>query len=196
MKLGTSQRGPLLPALVATMVLAGIGVSVAGQPNHPDAPTVSPSHMVSPHAGHSGEAGHESNDVSLTDDEASSTAACGDALEVGSAALEDRRGLERAIEVVLANCGRNHASQGLVNALQHLQENLDRRADAEHGGGNAGGVYGTPSPAGKGNGGEPPGQETSSGDTGPSSGPASDADPGSRGQGDANGHHGVGTGAS
>ncbi len=196
MKLGTSQGGTLLPALVATMVLAGIGVSVAGQPNHPVAPTVSPSRLASPHASHSGEAGHESNDVSLPDDEASSSAACGDALEVGSAALEDRRGLERAIGVVLANCGRNQASQGLVNALQHLQENLDRRADAEHGGGNAGGVHGTPSPAGKGDSGEPPGQDTPSGDAGTSSTPASDADPGSRGQGDANGHRGGGTGAS
>ena len=195
MKLGTSQRGTLLPALVATMVLAGIGVSVAGQPNHPAAPAVSPSRTASPHVGHSGESDAGPDETPSADDETSSTA-CGDALEVGSAALEDRRGLERAIEVILADCGRNHASQGLVNALQHLQDNLDRQADAEHGGGNAAGVHRTPSPAGEGNGGEPPGQETSSSDTGASSAPASDADPGSRGQGDANGHHGVGTGAS
>lgn len=42
-----------------------------------------------------------------------------------------KRGLDRAIEVVLANCIKNPQAPGLVNALRHLVENRERHMALE-----------------------------------------------------------------
>jgi hypothetical protein len=44
----------------------------------------------------------------------------------GGTQTEVKKGLDHAIEVVLANCIKNPQSQGLVNALRHLVANRDR----------------------------------------------------------------------
>jgi hypothetical protein len=49
----------------------------------------------------------------------------------GTAVLAKKKGLDRAIEVVLANCIKNPQPRGLVNALRHLAENRDRHMARE-----------------------------------------------------------------
>ena len=44
----------------------------------------------------------------------------------GTVGVTKQKGLDRAIEVVLANCIKNPQASGLVNALRHLVENRDR----------------------------------------------------------------------
>lgn len=49
----------------------------------------------------------------------------------GTATVAKKKGLDRAIEVVLANCIKNPQARGLVNALRHLAENRDRHMARE-----------------------------------------------------------------
>jgi len=138
MKLGTSQRGTLVPALAAFMVLAGVSVSLAARPD----PTPTPEPSASVTVAQPGRSGHHDDEGPGGSDEPSSSegpsadslAACASALDVGDVALEEQRGLERAIEVVLANCEKNPAAVGLVNALEQLRANQERQSANEHGG--------------------------------------------------------------
>jgi len=132
MKLGTSRRGTLVPALVAFTVLAG---SVAFASRAERSPAPDPATAV---AGiQAGRWGHHGDDGPLGDPSTSPSAdpsqPCEGALESGSAALGRSHGLERAIQVILDRCGRIPAARGLVNALARLEGNRERQAANEHG---------------------------------------------------------------
>ncbi|MGH2555256.1 MAG: hypothetical protein ACRDHO_06025 [Actinomycetota bacterium] len=53
------------------------------------------------------------------------------AAAAGETAEEKKTGLDRAIEVVLANCIKNPQAPGLLNALRHLADNRDRHLARE-----------------------------------------------------------------
>lgn len=141
MKLGTSRRGTLLPALVAFLVLATIGAALAGTGTFASRPDVDVTVSNPPRTGHrdagrpSGETGPSSGDTGtdgVTDDGDDAAAACASAIEEGETALERVHGLDRATEAIVANCARGH-TQGLLNALARLQANQERQAEREHG---------------------------------------------------------------
>jgi hypothetical protein len=141
MKLGTSRRGTLLPALVAFLVLATIGAALAGTGTFASRPNVDVTVSDPPRTGHrdagrpGGETGPSSGETGtddITDDGDDVAATCARAIEEGETALERAHGLDRAIEAIVANCARGH-TQGLLNALARLQANQDRRAEREHG---------------------------------------------------------------
>ena len=126
-----------MPALVAFMVLAGVSVSLAARSD----PTAVPEPSASPTVARPGRSGHHgdegpggSDEPPSADPTADVSAACSDSLAAGDAALEREHGLERAIEVILANCGKNPAAMGLLNALEHLRANQERQSANEHGG--------------------------------------------------------------
>lgn len=126
MKLGTSQRGTGVPALVAFMVLAGVGVALAGMPEPTGLPEPTPS--VSPSSpGRSGHHGETPEVKPSTSMDPVIVEACTAALEAGTGALERQHGLDRAIEVILENCGKSRQATGLLTALGHLETNQARR---------------------------------------------------------------------
>ena len=198
MKLGTSTRGTVLPALIAVMVVAGVSMAVAGQPDQ--RPTgVSPSHA--PDRGtlgskgngeSSGAADDGTQDGTSSDDgahEGATSAECTAAVDVGQVALQDETGLAHAIEVLLANCGRDHGAQGLVNALQHVQQNLDGQQGQGSGSagshGNKGGASADHSQSAGGQGGST--TDSASGDRGSSATPGANGNGGSSAEHRANG---------
>jgi len=132
MKLGTSQRGTLVPALVAFTVLAG-SVAFASRAERSPAPdpTTAVTGIQVGRWGHHGDDG-PFNDPSISPS-ADPSQRCEGALESGSAAFGRSHGLERAIQVILDRCGRIPAARGLVNALARLAENRERQAANEHG---------------------------------------------------------------
>jgi hypothetical protein len=133
MKLGTSQRGTGVPALVAFMVLAGVGVALAEMPE-PAGP-LEPSPSVSPSApGRSGLHGEIPGVKPSTSTDPAIAEACTAALETGTGALERQHGLDRAIEVIIENCGKSPQATGLLTALGHLEANQARHDAGEHGG--------------------------------------------------------------
>ena len=129
-----------MPALVAFMVLATVGVSLAGSGSFATHPNAKVSVSDGPRAGHrdddgpGGEVGSsvtdaESEDVTSPDE----AAGCEAALEAGDTALEVELGLDRAVQAILENCARGGHVQGLLNALAHLQGNQERQGSTEHG---------------------------------------------------------------
>ena len=158
-----------MPALVAFMVLAGVSVSLAGRPDPTPAPEPTASVTIAQPGrwGHRGDEGPGGSDEASLSEEwsADAAAACAAALEAGDVALEEQHGLQRAIEVVLANCEKNPAAQGLLNALEHLSAHQERQNASEQGGRpneNASEQGGRPnenaSERASGNAGTPPGQ--------------------------------------
>ena len=142
-----------MPALVAFMVLAGVSVSLAARSDRAAVPEPIVSSAVSPpgRSGHHGDEGPGGNGEPSpsADPPTDVTAACSDSLAVGDAALEREHGLDRAIEVIVANCEKSPAARGLVNALQHLRANQERQNANVHGGqqnenASASGSTGTP----------------------------------------------------
>src|SRR3990170_8133635 len=127
MKLGTSRRGTLVPALVAFTVLAG---SVAFASRAERSPAPDPATAV---AGiQAGRWGHHGDDGPLGDPSTSPSAdpsqPCEGALESGSAALGRSHGLERAIQVLLDRCGRIPAAPRPGEAPPRLQRDPRRQA--------------------------------------------------------------------
>ena len=126
MKLGTSQRGTGVPALVAFMVLAGVGVALAGMPEPAGLPEPTPS--VSPSSpGRSGHHGETPGVKPSPSTDPLIVEACTTALETGEGALERQHGLDRAIGVILENCGKSPQATGLLTALGHLEANQARQ---------------------------------------------------------------------
>lgn len=126
MKLGTSQRGTGVPSLVAFLVLTGVGVALAGMPEPAGPPRPSPS--VSPSSpGRSGDHGETPGVTPSTSVDPEDSEACTTALEVGTDALERRHGLDRAIEVIIENCGKSPQATGLLTALGRLEANRARQ---------------------------------------------------------------------
>lgn len=140
MKLGTSQRGTGVPALVAFMVLAGVGVALAGMPE--PAGLSEPSPSVSPSSpGRSGHHGETPGVKPSASTDPVIAEGCTAALDTGAGALERQHGLDRAIDVIIENCGKSPQATGLLTALGHLEANQARqeanqeRHDAGHQGG-------------------------------------------------------------
>lgn len=136
MKLGTSQRGTTVPALVAVMVLASVGVSLAGRPERTShlKPSPSVTHAQPGRSGHQGVAPTETDTSPSPDPAADVSQACASALDAGNDALAKETGLAHAIEVVSVNCAEEPQAQGLLNALEHLLANQERQAANDHGG--------------------------------------------------------------
>jgi hypothetical protein len=133
MKLGSSQRGTGVPALVAFMVLAGVGVALAGMPEPSGPPEPSPS--VSPSL--PDRSGHHSETPGVkpsTSPDPVIAEGCTAALETGTDALERQHGLDRAIEVILENCGKAPQATGLLTALWRLEANQGAHGAGQHGG--------------------------------------------------------------
>ena len=130
----------MVPALVAFMVLATVGVSLAGSGSFATHPNAKVSVSDGPRAGHQDEDGPGGQigssvadagpgDVTSPDE----AAGCEAALEAGDTALEVELGLDRAVQAILENCARGGHVQGLLNALAHLQKNQERQGATEHG---------------------------------------------------------------
>lgn len=148
MKLGTSQPGTMAPALVALLVLAG-SAALAG--TQEPVPTASPRAPAVSRV-QTGRLGHQTDEVPPVTPNAPAAPTsgsvepegCGDAMNEGDAALERAHGLDRAMQAILDSCGRGPATDGLLNALEHLRENKARHA--EHGNqGKSGEDHGKPS---------------------------------------------------
>ncbi len=125
MKLGTSQRGTGVPSLVAFLVLTGVGVALAGMPEPAGPPQPSPS--VSPSPPGRSDHGETPGATPSTSADPRTADACTTALEAGTDALERRHGLDRAIEVIIQNCGKSQQATGLLTALGRLEANRARQ---------------------------------------------------------------------
>lgn len=112
--------------MLALMIMAGVGFALAGQRvSH------APQHAVregdrggsqQKSDGHGrGSAGSGSGEAPR-DTSTSVSETCSAAVGTGEGAVETGTGLTHAIDVLLANCGRNPEAEGLVNALQQLQD--------------------------------------------------------------------------
>jgi hypothetical protein len=142
MKLGPSRRGSaVLPTMIALMIMAGVGFALAGQRT-----SHAPEHAVRDgdrggglHGGdgHGGGPGGSGSSEAPRGTSTGVSEACAAAVSTGEGAVEAETGLTHAIDVLLANCGRNPQAQGLVNALQRLRDNQDRHEGGAQG--NAGG---------------------------------------------------------
>lgn len=156
-------RGPARP-VVGFSVAADSAVSGDCEPTddpteEPVAgPTVAPSPTTGPTCeppedGNGDGAGNGDGDENgaVTEDPAARVATCEEAAGQSSEGGEGNLvGLDRAIERVLENCIKNAQAPGLVNALEHLALNRERKEDREDaregspGGGPPAGVGGGP----------------------------------------------------
>ncbi len=117
-----------MPALVAALVLLGVGVALAGRPSggsrssSEGRPGPRPAATATP-GGEIPDPGRvRAGRPTVGPTAAPSTVAnaCEGAMRGAEMALEERRGLERAIARVRANCERNPRAQGLLRALERL----------------------------------------------------------------------------
>ena len=91
-------------------------------------PTVAPSPTTSCEPPEDGEGGSDGGTADDAQREADCEAAAGQSSEGGG---EKLTGLDRAIERVLENCIKNPQAPGLVNALEHLALNRERKEARE-----------------------------------------------------------------
>lgn len=135
MKLGPSRRGSVvLPAMIALTVMAVVSFALAGQ-RIAHAPRQVPRHVNGTR--HDAGEGRGSGSVSVSNGAHGGTStdpseACTAAMSDGVDAVEAAAGLTHAIDVLLTNCRRNDQAQGLVTALQRLQDAKEHRG-TEHG---------------------------------------------------------------